>query len=125
MGEGGLVLGQGMGGMEGSVEEKEISKEGEETMAISSEDLSCSTSTSPQPHLSQTYLNHPRANTITISAASNAIDNLPSFSLSDESPTWDRAMERFTEGIEGGVDITDEDFVEVMDGWKVGDRIAV
>lgn len=60
MGEGGLVLGQGMGGMEGSVEEKEISKEGEETMVISSEDLSCSTSTSPQPHLSQTYLNHPR-----------------------------------------------------------------
>lgn len=34
-------------------------------------------------------------------------------------------MERFTDGIERGVDIMDEDFVEVMDGWKVGDRIAV
>lgn len=119
------MLGQGMGGMEGSVEEKEISKEDEETMPISSEDLPCSTSTSPQPHLSQTFLNNPRANTIIISAASNAIDNLPSFSLSDESPTWDRAMERFSDGIEGGVDIMDDDFVEVMDGWKVGDRIAV
>lgn len=31
------MLGQGMGGMEGSVEEKEISKEDEETMVISSE----------------------------------------------------------------------------------------
>ncbi|KAE8538338.1 hypothetical protein D1P53_005683 [Cryptococcus gattii VGV] len=115
----------GMGGMEGSVEEKEISKEDEETMAISSEGLSCSTSTSPKPHLSQTFLNHPRANTVTMSAASNAIDNLPSFSLSDESSTWDRAMERFTDGIEGGVDIMDEDFVEVMGGWRVGDGIAV
>lgn len=81
------MLGQGMGGIEGSVEEKEISKEDEETMAISSEDLSCSTSTSPQPHLSLTFLNQPHANTITIWAALNAIDNLPSFSLSDESST--------------------------------------
>lgn len=53
------MLDHGMGGMEGSVEEKEISKEDEETMAISSENLSCSTSTSPQPHLSQTFLNPP------------------------------------------------------------------
>lgn len=34
-------------------------------------------------------------------------------------------MERFTDGMERGVDIMDEGFVEVMDGWKVGDRIAV
>lgn len=33
-------------------------------------------------------------------------------------------MERFTDGIEGGVDIMDEDLVEVMDGRKVEDRIA-
>lgn len=34
-------------------------------------------------------------------------------------------MERFTDGIEEEVDIMDEDFVDVMDGWRVGDGIAV
>lgn len=124
-GERGLVLSQRMEEAEGLVEEKEKSKNDEKIMATSIEGLSSSILTSSQPHPSQTPVNQPTTTVINIGTTSNANDNLPSLSLSDEGSAWDQAMERFIDRIEGGVDMMDDDLAGVMDGWRVADGIVV
>lgn len=86
---------------------------------------SYSISISSQPHPSQTPLNQLITTVINVETASNVNGNLPSFSLSDEGSAWDQAMERFTDRIEGGVDMMEDDLAGVMDSWRVGDGIIV
>lgn len=105
------------------VEEKETSKTNEKIMATSISSYSISTSS--QPHPSQTPLNQPITTVINVETASNVNGNLPSFPLSDEGSAWDQAMDRFTDWIEGGVDMMEDDFAVVIDGWRVGDGIVV
>lgn len=117
------MLTRGRGETEGLVEEKETSKTNEKIMATSISSYSISTSS--QPHPSQTPLNQPITTVINVETASNVNGNLPSFPLSDEGSAWDQAMDRFTDWIEGGVDMMEDDLAGVIDGWRVGDGIVV
>lgn len=117
------MLSRGIWETEGLVEEKETSKTNEKIMATSISSYSISASS--QPHPSQTPLDQLITTVINVETASNVNDNLPSFPLSDEGSAWDQAMERFTDRIEGGVDMMEDDLAGVIDGCRVGYGIVV